>query len=199
MYLLECDDEWNHIHSDDLWAYNKLFLSRVLGYICGPAGTTVPNPDFYIVRPSFNLFGMSRFARKEWIEKRTDGMHPSEFWCEIFEGEHLSVDFYHKQQNLTILGTKNKEDPIHKWSKWEKVDRKVDFPNILKNLKGDYEWINCEFIGGHLIEVQFRRNPNFRYGNSVAIPVWNEKIKENYEEYRFIDDPSYERLGFWVK
>ena len=199
MYLLECDDEWNHIHSDDLWAYNKLFLSRVLGYTCGPAGTTVPNPDFYIVRPSFNLFGMSRFACKKWIEKRTDDMHPSEFWCEIFEGEHLSVDFHHKQQNLTILGTKNKEDPIYKWSKWEKVDRKVDFPNILKNLKGNYEWINCEFIGGHLIEVQFRRNPNFRYGNSVAIPVWNKKIKENYEEYRFIDDPSYERLGFWVK
>ena len=199
MYLLECDDEWNHIHSDDLWAYNKLFLSRVLGYTCGPAGTTVPNPDFYIVRPSFNLFGMSRFACKEWIEKRTDDMHPSEFWCEIFEGEHLSVDFHHKQQNLTILGTKNKEDPIYKWSKWEKVDRKVDFPNILKNLKGNYEWINCEFIGGHLIEVQFRRNPNFRYGNSIAIPVWNKKIKENYEEYRFIDDPSYERLGFWVK
>lgn len=199
MYLLECDEEWNNIHSDDLWAYNKLFLSRVLGYICGPAGTTVPNPDFYIVRPSFNLFGMSRFACKKWIEKRTDDIHPSEFWCEIFEGEHLSVDFHHKQQNLTILGTKNKEDPIYKWSKWEKVDRKVDFPNILKNLKGNYEWINCEFIGGHLIEVQFRRNPNFRYGNSVAIPVWNKKIKENYEEYRFIDDPSYERLGFWVK
>jgi hypothetical protein len=138
-------------------------------------------------------------VEKEWIEKRTDDMHPSEFWCEIFEGEHLSVDFHHKQQNLTILGTKNAEDPIYKWSKWEKVDRKVDFPNILKNLKRDYEWINCEFIGGHLIEVQFRRNPNFRYGNSIAIPVWNEKIKENYEEYRFIDDPSYERLGFWVK
>lgn len=67
MYLLECDDEWNHIHPEDLWAYNKLFLSRRLGYTCGPAGTTVPKPDFYIVRPSFNLFGMSRFARIERI------------------------------------------------------------------------------------------------------------------------------------
>lgn len=199
MYYLECDDEWNQIHPSDLWVYNKLFLSRVLGYNCGPAGTTVPKSDFYIVRPSFNLFGMSRFARKEWIEKRTDDMHPAEFWCEIFEGEHLSIDYHHQKQDLSILGTKTKDDPIHQWSKWEKVNRTVDFPDILKNLNTNYEWINCEFIGGRLIEVQFRRNPNFKYNNTVAIPVWNEKIEENYEGYRFIKNPSYERLGFWVK
>ena len=199
MYHLEVNDEWSNIHQSDLWVYNKLILSRVLGYTCGPAGTTVPKPDFYIVRPSFNLFGMSRFARKEWIEKRTDDMYPSEFWCEVFDGEHLSVDFHHQQQNLVISGTKNEDDPIYRWEKWEKINRTIDFPDVLKNLKGNYEWINCEFIGGHLIEVQFRRNPNFRYGNSVAIPVWNEKLEKNYEGYRFIEDKSYERLGFWVK
>jgi hypothetical protein len=201
MYYLECNDEWNQIHPSDLWVYNKLFLSRVLGYKCGPAGTTVPKPDFYIVRPSFNLFGMSRFARKEWIENRTDNIHPSEFWCEIFEGEHLSVDYRYKKQDLVILGTRSKNDPIHQWSKWEKVDRIVEFPNILEKLNANYEWINCEFIGGHLIEVQFRRNPNFRYNNSVAIPVWGENIKDtaNYQGYRFIEDPSYERRGFYVK
>jgi len=199
MYYLEVDDEWNQIHSSDLWVYNKLFLSRVLGYKCGPAGSTVPKPDFYIVRPSFNLFGMSRFARKEWIDKRTDEMHPSEFWCEIFDGEHLSVDYHHKKQNLAILGTKNDGDPIYKWRKWEKVNREIDFPDVLNDLKGDYEWINCEFIDGHLIEVQFRRNPNFRYENTVAIPVWDKKLEEDREGYRFIEDQSYERRGFWVK
>lgn len=199
MYLLECDDEWNHIQPEDLWVYNKLFLSRVLGYTCGPAGTTVPKPDFYIVRPSFNLLGMSRFARKEWIKNTTDDMHPSEFWCEIFEGEHLSVDFHHQEQDLVILGTKEEQDPIYKWKKWEKIDRKVNFPEVLKKLKGNYEWINCEFIDGHLIEVQFRRNPDFRYGNSVAIPVWDENIPKIEDGYRFIQDKDYKRRGFWVK
>ena len=122
MYLLECDDEWNHIHSEDLWVYNKLFLSRVLGYTCGPAGTTVPKPDFYIVRPMVNLLGMGRFARKEWI--------------------------------------------------------------------------NCEFIGNKLIEVHFRRNPDFRYENSVAIPVWND---EKVENMTFIEDSDYLRKGFYVE
>lgn len=73
-------EEWNNIHLDDLWFYNKLFLSRVLGYNCGPVGTIVPKPDFYIIRPSFNIMGMSRFARIEWIENSTDDMHPAEFW-----------------------------------------------------------------------------------------------------------------------
>jgi hypothetical protein len=60
MYHLDVNDEWNAIHHDDLWIYNKLQLSRVLGYTCGPIGTTVPKPDFYIVRPSVNFLGNGR-------------------------------------------------------------------------------------------------------------------------------------------
>jgi hypothetical protein len=196
MYLIEGDEEWNHIHSEDLWIYNKLFLSRVLGYKCGPVGTTVPQPDFYIVRPSINLLGMGRFARKEWIEKHTCEFHPGEFWCEIFEGEHLSVDFHQQNAELVVLGTREQEEPYYKWKKWEKIDRKIDFPDVLKKLKGDYDWINCEFIGNRLIEVHFRRNPDFRYGNSVAIPVWDD---EKIENMRFIKDSDYLRKGFYVE
>jgi hypothetical protein len=196
MYHLDGNDEWNNIHSSDLWVYNKLFLSRVLGYTCGPIGTTVPQPDLYIVRPTINLLGMGRFARKEWIEKYTDHFHPAEFWCQIFEGEHLSVDFHHQTSELIVLGTREALDPYYKWKKWEKVDRKIEFPEILKNLKGNYEWINCEFIGGKLIEVHFRRNPDFRYGNSVAIPVWND---ENVENMTFVEDSDHLRKGFFIK
>ncbi len=201
MYFLDGNDEWNNIHSSDLWIYNKLFLSRVLGYTCGPIGTTVPKPDFYIVRPSFNLLGMGRFSRKEWIEKYTDHIHPAEFWCEIFMGEHLSVDFKNQNSELVVLGTKDDKDPYYKWKKWEKIDKKVEFPEILQNLKGDYEYINCEFIGNKLIEVHFRQNPDFRYGNTVAIPIWNEKDLDfyNLEEYNFIKDSDYKRIGFLIK
>jgi hypothetical protein len=196
MYYLDVDDEWNHIHPLDLWVYNKLFLSRVLGYTCGPAGSTVPKPDFYIVRPSFNLLGMGRFARKEWIENSTEHLHPAEFWCEIFNDEHLSVDFCHQKAELVVLGTKEDSDPYYKWKKWEKIDRIIDFPEILKNLKGEYDWINCEFIDGKLIEVHFRQNPDFRYGNSVAIPVWDDEKEKNM---KFIEDSDYLRKGFYIK
>lgn len=196
MYYLEGNDEWNNIHPSDLWTYNKLFLSRVLGYTCGPVGTTVPKPDFYIIRPSFNLLGMGRFSRKEWIELCTDNHHPAEFWCEIFEGEHLSVDFYQKQSDLVVKGTRNPKDPYYKWKKWEKIDKKVEFPEVLNYLKGNYDWVNCEFINGHLIEVHFRRNPDFRYGNSIAIPVWED---EKVENMKFVNDDDYFRKGFYIK
>ena len=192
-------EEWNNIHLDDLWFYNKLFLSRVLGYNCGPVGTAVPKPDFYIIRPSFNIMGMSRFARIEWIENSTDDMHPAEFWCEIFKGEHLSVDFKNGKSELVVRGEKESEDPLYKWRQWEKIDQNVEFPSILSKLKGNYEWINCEFIDGKLIEVHFRQNPDFRYNNTIAIPVWNDEKSENIEDCTFIKDKEYYRSGFYIK
>lgn len=199
MYCFEGHDEWSLIHHEDLWVYNKLILSTRLGYVCGPSGVNVPLPESYIVRPSMNLLGMSRFARIEYLEESTDHLHPAEFWCEIFKGEHLSVDFYQKTPNLVVRGTREDTDPLYKWKKWEKIDQEVNFPDILNNLVGDYEWINCEFIGNRLIEVHFRQNPDFRHGNSVALPIWDNENLKNTDEYQYIDDPDYKRHGFLIK
>lgn len=199
MYFLDGSGEFEQIYHEDLWVYNKLQLSRSLGYNCGPIGTSVPKPDFYIVRPSINFLGMGRFARIEWIENTTDSYHPGEFWCEIFKGEHLSVDFKDKKANLVVRGIKKEDSPLYKWEKWEKIDKKVDFPEILEKLKGNYEWINCEFIGNKLIEVHFRQNPDFRYGNSVAIPIWKEDNQKNIDNLEYIEDSDYKRKGFYIK
>ena len=198
MYHLDPQDEWNSIHDEDLWVYNKLFLNRRLGHLCGPVGCPVPCSGNYIVRPSINLLGMGRFSRIEWIERCTDHFHPSEFWCEIFEGEHLSVDFHHKEPKLIVLGERDDRNIFYKWKKWSKIERTVDFPEILNNLKGNYEWINCEFIGNKLIEVHFRQNPDFRYGNSIAIPVWKGENHEKYVDLTFIEDQDYLREGFYI-
>lgn len=198
MYMTEVNDEWNLINPKDLWVYNKLFLSRVLGYKCGPTGTTVPRPDFYIVRPSLNLLGMGRDARIVKIDNSTDDLHPSEFWCQIFKGDHISVDFQNKEAKLVVLGERNPRSPIYKWTKWSKIDKEVEFPKILEDLVGNYEWINCEFIGDKLIEVHFRQNPDFRFGNTVAIPLWNGEKVQNLENYEYIEDPDYLRQGFYI-
>lgn len=199
MYHLDVNDEWNAIHHDDLWIYNKLQLSRVLGYTCGPIGSKVPKPDFYIVRPAINFLGMGRYARIEWIEKETDLDHPSEFWCEVFKGEHLSVDFHYKEAKLVVRGIKDEKDPLYKWQKWEKIDKQVNFPSILENLKGDYDWINCEFINGNLIEVHVRQNPDFRYDNEVAIPVWNDNFCEDSSFIKDSEYDTYGRRGIYIK
>jgi len=199
MYHLETSDEWYSIDPNDLWIYNKLQLSRVLGYSCGPSGVQVPKPDFYIIRPSINFLGMGRYARKEFINDSTEHLHPGEFWCELFLGEHLSVDFKNKLPELIVLGERENNNPLYKWKSWEKVTRNVKFPNILENLFGSYEYINCEFIGNKLIEVHFRRNPDFRYNNSISIPVWNDQDIKKIEGYKFIEDKDYKRSGFYIK
>jgi hypothetical protein len=198
MYHLDPKDEWNSIHEEDLWVYNKLFLNKRLRHLCGPTGVPVPYSGHYIVRPSLNLLGMGRYSRIEWIENSTDHLHPSDFWCQIFTGNHYSVDFYKKEAKLVVLGERDSEDPLYKWKKWSKIDLKFEFPTILNSLKGDYEWINCEFIGSNLIEVHFRRNPDFRYGNSIAIPVWNDQKIEKNTNLRFIKDEDYLRKGFYI-
>jgi hypothetical protein len=198
MYCTDPVDEWNSIHIDDLWVYNKLFLSRSLGHLCGPVGTPVPFPDHYIVRPSINLLGMGRFSRIEWISKNTDHFHPAEFWCQRFYGDHISVDFRNKKADLVVLGERSDNNSLYKWEKWTRIDQEIQFPEILNNLKGNYEWINCEFIRNKLIEVHFRRNPDFRYGNSVAIPVWKgEEVKE-IDSFAFVSDEDYLRKGFYI-
>lgn len=199
MYHLDVNDEWSAIHPNDLWIYNKLQLSRVLGYQCGPIGTTVPKPDFYIVRPSINFLGMGRFAEILWIENVTDHLYPSNFWCQVFKGEHLSVDFYYQEPKLVVRGIKNENDPLYKWQKWEKITKNVKFPEILQNLKGNYDWINCEFIDGNLIEVHIRQNPDFRYNNDIAIPVWDDNDQEKSQNLRYIKDSDYKRKGFYIK
>lgn len=198
MYYTDPTDEWNSIHLEDLWVYNKLILNRSLGHLCGPVGCSVPQPGYYIVRPCINLLGMGRFSRIEWIENSTDHFHPSEFWCEIFEGEHISVDFFQKESKLVVLGERDIDDPLYKWKKWSKIDKKVQFPSILNNLKGNYDWINCEFIDNKLIEVHFRQNPDFRHNNSVAIPVWKGDRPQKIENFTFVEDKDYLRRGFFI-
>lgn len=198
MYYTDPVDEWNSIHEEDLWVYNKLILNRRLGHLCGPTGCPVPHSGYYVVRPSINLLGMGRYSRIEWIDDSTDHFHPAEFWCQVFEGDHYSVDFYYKKSKLVVLGEKYKYNPLYKWNKWTRINLEVDFPSILNNLKGDYEWINCEFIGNNLIEVHFRQNPDFRFGNTVAIPVWKGEEVEKLKDFEFVEDEDYLRQGFYI-
>jgi hypothetical protein len=78
------------------------------------------------------------------------------------------------------------------------MDQEVTFPEILNDLVGSYEYINCEFIGNRLIEVHFRQNPDFRYGNTVAIPVWKDENAPIDKNYNYIKDEDYLRTGFYI-
>ena len=196
--MVEDDDAWFDCHEDDLWIFDKLILSRKLGYICGPVDAYVPEPDHYIVRPCVNPAGMGRGATIEYIEKDTDHLPVGYFWCEIFQGRHLSVDYYHGNQKLVTEGFRDKDNPLWKFNRWLRVDDEIDYPDILNELKGNYPTINCEFIGDNLIEVHLRGN--YEMGKfSEIIPVWKGEEQSIMEGYTYVEHKDFNRLGFWKK
>tara|TARA_R110001606_G_C15403103_1_gene653518 strand:- start:13971 stop:14570 length:600 start_codon:yes stop_codon:yes gene_type:complete len=197
MYKLTVSEEWDSISPKDLWVYNKLQLSQVCGYTCGPVGLEVPSPGFYIVRPSMNFMGMGRYARKEYLYNTTEHLHPGEFWCEIFEGQHKSIDYHWGDCTLVVYGLKSAET-YYKWDKWEVINEEIPLSPVLDDLKDKYEWINIEMIGDKLIEVHFRPNADFRYGNTVAIPIWDKVPEVIPKGYRYIDDDDFYRKGFLI-
>lgn len=188
------DEEiWPITDFADLWLFDKLILSRRLGYVCGPAGVPVPQAGVYIVRPVTNLQGMGRGASLQHLESSTNHLEPGYFWCEVFCGQHLSVDYCYGQVVLSVEGLREVSAPLWRWSRWQVVDNILPLP--LQDL-AKFPFCNVEFIGGRAIEVHLRHNTNFSYSNTVAIPVWDDQEVDTTR--RFVASAEYKRKGFYV-
>lgn len=194
------DEVWADLSPEHMWIYDKLILSKKLGYACGPVGIDVPKPGWYIVRPIMNLMGLGFGAEKIWIEKDTDNLSIGYFWCEWFEGRHLSVDYYKGKPILCVEGFKDSEELMY-WDAWSvilDIRNYLPIPEILKDIP--YDYINCEFIGGKLIECQLRRNLDFQWNNSEFIPVWEGENINPPNGWRYVEYPDlHGRIGAFIK
>jgi hypothetical protein len=195
------DIAWTNTDIEDLWIYDKLILSKKMGYVCGPTGVDVPQDGFYIVRPVTNIVGLGIGAYEQYltVEGWTDHLQPGTFWSEIFEGDHLSIDYEWGEPILNIQGFRYPESFV-RWKKWIKVEQTVELPDILKPMAKKYQFMNCEYIGGKLIEVHLRKNPDFEFDNVEFIPVWEGQDTTPPEGYRYVDCPEYnQRIGAFVR
>lgn len=197
-------ETWNKCHVDDLWIFDKLILAKKLDYVCGPHGVSVPQKNNYIIRPCVNLMSMGRGAFfKELSPSMNDEIPEGYFWCEIFKGRHLSIDYEDGEQILCVEGFRNANNPIWKWDKWVRTTDKVKFPNILKNLKGKYKYSNIEMIDGKIIEIHLRLNSDWvemdYYQTSEMIPIFEGMENIEYMDYTYTSSPCYLRKGFYFK
>jgi hypothetical protein len=194
------DKVWADLSPEHMWIYDKLILSKKLGYTCGPVGIDVTKPGWYIVRPIMNLMGLGFGAEKIWIEKDTDDLPIGYFWCEWFEGRHLSVDYYKGKPILCVEGFKDSEELMY-WDAWSvilDIRNYLPIPEILKDIP--YDYINCEFIGGKLIECQLRRNLDFQWNNSEFIPVWEGENIKPPDGWKYVEYPDlHGRIGAFIK
>ena len=191
-------DVWSTVDAEDLWIFDKLILSRRLKYVCGPTGVTVPRPGRYIVRPCVNLMGMSLGAKIVHLEKSTDHLPAGYFWQEIFEGRHLSIDFKWNKMIRCTEGFVNKNN-ISRFDRWIVTDDYPRLPAIVHRLVTKYEYANVEMIGGKVIEVHLRGNPDFDDGAVEVIPVWNDESPEVDDRFVYVPDEDGDRLGFYKR
>lgn len=193
------DMVWITIDPDDIWVLDKLILSRKMYYNSGPVGLDVPHPGFYIVRPCVNMMGLGLGAQRVWIEKDTCDLPVGHFWCEWFEGRHLSIDYHWGKQTLAVEGIKP-IDTFTRWSSWIRVADRIRLPSILSEFAAKHEWINCEFIGGKLIEVHLRHNEDFDGNIMYFIPVWEGESTDPPEGYSYRAYPDvHGRIGAFIK
>lgn len=193
------DIVWKNINPNDIWVMDKLILSRKLKYNCGPVGLDVPKPGYYIVRPCVNMLGLGLGAQRVWLECETMHLPVGFFWCEWFEGRHLSIDYHWGKQILAVEGIKD-SSTFTKWKIWQRVDDCIALPDILKDLATRHEHINCEFINGKLIEVHLRRNEDFDGNIDTFIPVWEGESINPPAGYIYRDYPDvHGRIGAFIK
>jgi len=189
---------WKQVDPDELWALDKLILSRKLNYISGPVGLDVPTPGWYCVRPCVNMLGLGLGTQKSWIEKETMHLPIGHFWCEWFEGRHLSIDYNYGVQHLCVEGLKS-SDTFTQWDKWIKTDDVIPLPEALQTFS-HHEWLNIEFIGNKVVEIHLRHNEDFDGVEREFIPVWEGQSTTPPDGYTYRDYPDvHGRIGAFIK
>ena len=180
--------------------FNKLELSLKLGYNCGPACVPVTRSGMYIIRPIYNLYGMSVSARFAFIsrdDKLSMENHkfvpPGHFWCEAFEGSHYSIDYRYIYDGKG--GIHSRWEPINttigekdglQFTKWTKIKNKYwDLPNWLDELQ-EVGYLNIEFIDDKIIEIHLRTGHDIVDDDPIGtemIPIWKDTPEQIIEEY----------------
>jgi len=193
-------DVWTTCPADYLWVYDKLILSRKLGYLAAPAGIPVPQADWYIIRPITNIRSMSRGAQKLWLTPAdTDSVPDGMFWSETFTGRHTSVDFHYGIQHLAVEGFRDNPDRLDRFSRWERIEEHYKFPKVLGELWKLTPWVNVEYVDNKIIEVHLRWNDDFSNHNAdVIYPVWKEATSAQPINTTWYASADGDRLGFWI-
>jgi hypothetical protein len=190
MPLINDCDVWKFIDGEDAWVYDKLILSKRLGYHCGPAGVAPETSGNYIVRPISNYRMMGRGSSIMHIDAGHDIIPDGYFWCDVFTGRHLTFDYHYGTQCLAAEGFKD-STRTDRFSSWKKTADVFELPELLQSIAKKYEWLNVEVIDNNIVEVHLRYNDDFSgHDADEIIPIWKED---------FYDSPCEDRLGFLLK
>jgi hypothetical protein len=148
----------------DRWIFNKLAVAESQGLNCGPSGTPLTVPGFYVFRSIYNCAGngVGGFARYEFDGVKQPNFYiPGWFWCEWLQGYQEWVDFT--------------DDVAVGWHGAQSGGRTLDlqFPPAPTNsvmppqFQGISKYMLLEFIDGKVIEAA-PRHTQYLYPKGAA-------------------------------
>jgi len=188
--VIEEDFEAWEAFSEHRWVFNKLEVALRMGYDAGPTGIPIRKSGYYIIRPTYNLYGMGIGAKKVYLDVDKDAkdminlahVPPGYFWCEYFDGPHYSID-YVVVNNKWIpfscsVGYHRTNDDLVQFDRWEVIDTPEEpkLPEWIKEIKDPMPlFINAEYKGSRLIEIHLRSGNDHMWDfpiGTVTYPVW---------------------------
>jgi hypothetical protein len=192
------DEEAYKLYPHDTVWYNKLFLASILNYNAGYG--YIPYDGKFIVRPIVNLQGCGIGARIANF-KKGDPVPHDYFWCEVFTGRHITID-YSKingrwQQGNTFEGFKDDLENLLQFSLWQRVNYPYELPTLFDAIHADK--LNIEIIDNKIIEVHLRHNTD-PVNYDFFIPIWSKDQRCPDNCIRIDDHEDHPgRLGFYVR
>lgn len=166
--------------------YNKAFISNSQNIEYG-YNNKYPNKYPVIVRPITNLNGMGYGTYYINNKNEIKNIDKDKFWCEILEGDHISVDIFYNNNEIkytiSFLGIKYK---LFTFKYWEYLENYKLPKHIIiwinKYLKGYNGIVNIEIIDNKIIECHLRMGDlNYFQDkeliNQVILCYQNKEIK----------------------
>lgn len=141
--------------------YNKKFIADSQELINGTNKNIPPNNMRVIVRPIKNLEGMGKGAYFLNDNSKIKEISNNDFWVEVLEGEHISVDiFYNHFGFLGVIAFRGYPGKEFTFTHWEYLPNYSLPKNILKwvnkHLSGFIGVLNLELINDKIIECHLR-------------------------------------------
>ena len=191
--------------------YNKKYIADTQDLENGK-DSEYPSKFPVIVRPIVNLYGMGKDAYfLNYTEKENFKIPKDFFWCEMLDGEHLSVDvFYTKNKIQNFICFRGEKGNLFTFEYWEYLPNykpsKYITNWIKNNLKGFNGVFNIEIIGNNIIECHLRMGDSNYFQNkeltkyliscykNEVINFNKKKLPKIYLLPIFVDKNNYVKL-----
>ena len=192
--------------------FNKLDFALRMGYDAGPTGVPISKQGYYIIRPTYNLYGMGIGASILYLDPKKDSksmielsyVPPGYFWCEYLHGTHFSIDLKREKNKWvpfsSMAGYHEDTNDLVKFEYWDKVENpQIYIPDFIHKEITKPKIINLESKGKNIFEVHLRSGNDHMWEYPIGtrvFPVWNKENREDISHLPFVKNMNEDSFAY---